>query len=858
MRPLLLRTFALTLLTAGCTTSTPEHEAAAPWALHFEVLDNHQDGPNSFKAALTLINKGTAAVDRSGWSLYFNFARMIVPESLPPSVAITHVNGDFFKLEPTEAFAPLQAGDSLRIVFDAQFWVIKEAEAPAGFYVVFTDAEGRAAPPQVVQDVTLAPFRDRQQTDRMMGDNLLVPTPASRYAQNLSLTASPPDQVDRIIPTPVSLRPGNGSTTLDGATEIRYAAGLETEAAFLADALEPLLGMRPTTVESADPAASAIVLKTDEAIEDNEAYRLTIDAAQGVAIAGADAAGVFYGIQSLRAWMPVEAYRQAQEAITLDAVTVEDAPRFAYRGQHLDVARNFQSKETVEKLLDAMAFYKLNRFHFHLTDDEGWRLAIDGLPELTEVGAQRGHTLDERDHLVPSFGSGPDPDDSHGSGFYSRAAFIDLLRYARDRHIEVIPEIDVPGHARAAIKAMEARHARLTAQGQDEEAAAFLLTDPNDQSEYQSVQGWNDNVVDVCLPSTYHFLKTVIDDVVAMYAEAGARLTTIHTGGDEVPHGVWQQSPACRRLIDENADVDGHDDLPGYFLREIGSLLAERGLVTAGWEEIGLKEEGSAKIPNADFLDSNFQPYAWNSVWGWGAEDVGYKLANAGYEVVLCNVTNLYFDLAYDKDPQEPGYYWGGFVDTRKPYELAPLDLYKSAWHDMMGNALDPDIFQHHERLTEAGKQNILGIQGELWAENAKSAEIIEYLAFPKLLGLAERAWAAQPGWAQIDNPTERRHQLDVAWSRFAHTLGHRDLPRLDYLFGGIAYRLPPPGGVIENGTLKANVAFPGLSIRYTTDGTKPTASSTLYEGPVAVSGTVNLKTFDSRGRGSRAVVVEG
>jgi len=173
-----------------------------------------------------------------------------------------------------------------------------------------------------------------------------------------------------------------------------------------------------------------------------------------------------------------------------------------------------------------------------------------------------------------------------------------------------------------------------------------------------------------------------------------------------------------------------------------------------------------------------------------------------------------------------------------------------------MGNPIDPDLFQHHTRPTEAGKQNILGLQGQLWAENAKSPAMMEYLAFPKLLGLAERAWASQPAWAQIEDAAERRQQLDDAWSRFANSLGHRDLPRLDHLFGGVTYRLPPPGAVIEDGLLKATVAFPGLTIRYTTDGSEPTAASTLYEGPVAAGGTVKLRTFDTRGRSSRTAMV--
>ena len=840
----------------------PDHPTADQIAIEFEVIDNHQDSANSFKAALTLINKSTADLDGTGWTLYFNFVRRVIPESVPAAVAITHINGDFFKLEPTEAFAPLPPGERLRLPFDARDWIIKEAEAPAGFYIVFTDEAGRAGPPQAVADVTVVPLQTRQQTDRMQGDNLPVPTAASRYADNQALTLTTDEAVSRITPTPLHLEPGPGALTLDRTFEIRYESGLDAEAAYLAEALEPLLGTRLKTTESTETAANAIVLNvgTVEAGA-SEAYRLTVSTDAGIAITGSDDSGVFYGIQSLRAWLPAQAYQQSRETIAVDEVTVEDAPRFAYRGQHLDVARNFQSKETVKKLLDLMAFYKLNRFHFHLTDDEGWRLAIDGLPALTEVGGRRGHTLDERDHLVPSFGSGPDPDASNGSGFYTRADFIDILRHAQARHIEVIPEIDVPGHARAAIKAMQARQAGLMAQGRNEADEALLLHDPDDASEYRSVQMWTDNVINVCQPATYRFLERVVDALVAMYAEADAPLTTIHTGGDEVPHGVWEHSPACQRLIEENADVAGTEDLSAYFLRRISRILAERGLVTAGWEEIALKEQTqdgqTVKIPNQAFLDDNFQPYVWNTVLGWGTEDTAYKLANAGFKVVMSNATNLYFDLAYDKDPQETGYYWAAFVDTKKPFELVPLDLYKSAWEDRMGNAIDPETaFSSHTRLTNAGRQNILGIQGQLWAENVKSPAAMEYQAFPKMLGLAERAWAAQPAWATAEDPATRKAQLADAWNRFANRLGRHALPQLDHLYGGVAYRLPPPGAILEDGLLKANVAFPGLALRYTTDGTEPTASSTLYEGPAAVTGTVKLRTFDTRGRGSRTTVV--
>ncbi|WP_438022533.1 family 20 glycosylhydrolase [Sorangium sp. So ce233] len=850
-----------------------QRPSGADIAVRWEVLDNTKNPAVSFGSALTITNHGSVALGSSGWTLYFNFVRTIVPESLPAGVKVTHINGDFFKMEPTQAFQPVQPGESVVIPFDASFWAIKETDAPAGFYLVFTDEAGVASTPEAVGSETVAPFVEEKQTDRFPGDITPVPTPESRHDENQAVRLLPAADVDRIVPSPVHIEAGAGALVLSSAVPIVHAAGLQAEAAFLAEALGTLLGDAPEVREGAPPAGTAAISLTTGAIDvggrprqaGDEAYRLTVTE-EGIAIVGSDAAGVFYGIQSLRALAPVEAYRAAQPEIALDAVTVEDAPRFAYRGMHLDVARNFQRKEAVLKLLDLMAFYKLNRFHFHLTDDEGFRVEVSGLPELTEVGARRGHTLDDRDQLVPSFGSGPDPESprSNGSGHYTRAEFVEILRYAKARHIEVIPAIDMPGHARAAVKAMEARHARLAAEGDKEGAEEYLLSDLDDASQYMSVQMWRDNVMNPCRESTYRFVEKVVGDIVAMYAEAGATLTTFHTGGDEVPEGVWEQSPACEALLGQASGdgVDSADDLASHFLRKISAIVSSHGLVTGGWEEIGLVkvQEGGGvdKEANPEFVSSNFRPYAWNNVWGWGDEDNGYKLANAGYPVVLSNATNLYFDLAYDKDPAEPGYYWAGFVDTRQPYEFVPLDVYRSAHADRMGNPIDQaEMFRDHVRLTDAGRANILGIQGQLWGENAKGQRAMEYLIFPKLVSLAERAWAPDPAWAAEDDAQARAALLAEAWNRFANSLGQRELPRLDRLSGGVDYRLPLPGARIEDGQLMANVAFPGLQIRYTTDGTEPDATSPVYSGPVAVSGVVKLRTFDTRGRGSRTSVLD-
>jgi hexosaminidase len=247
--------------------------------------------------------------------------------------------------------------------------------------------------------------------------------------------------------------------------------------------------------------------------------------------------------------------------------------------------------------------------------------------------------------------------------------------------------------------------------------------------------------------------------------------------------------------------------------------------------------------------------YAWNNVWGWGREDAAYRLANAGFDVVLCNATQLYFDLAYEKDPHESGYYWAGFVDMRAPFELVPFDAFKNAERNGMGQPVTPESLASRTRLTPEGARRIRGVQGQLWGENLRSAGDLEYMAFPRTIALAERAWAAQPSWAGVDDPREFRRQQADDWNQFANRLGQRELPRLDYLAGGVNYRLPPPGAKTTGNRVWANVALPGLSIRYTTDGSDPTVADTIYRSPIPAAKVVRMKTFDTRGRGSRTTV---
>ncbi|MCS3610192.1 family 20 glycosylhydrolase [Salinibacter ruber] len=862
----------LFLLFGGTLAAHAQSDAAHPPAdelsIRWGVETNRVDDGNRFRSSFTIANHGDVALGKTHWTLYFNFSRQIDPASVTAPVRITRLNGDFYRLEPDADFTPIEPGDQLRVTVEAPGSVIKRIDAPAGFYVVFKDAEGRPRPPAVVSDVTVEPFTRPAQTSRGPGDTWPVPTPATRYADHHSLTARPPDAAGRIVPTPDSIHRRPGAFALRADATIRYEAGLAAEARQLAAGLAAALGRRPRTTRA--DSAAAITLRRAEAprpavdTASAEAYRLTVDPETGITITGATDAGVFYGGQSLEAWLPVAAYRAPSSPVDVPAVQVLDAPRFDHRGLHLDVARNMQSVAAVKRLLDIMAFYKLNTFHFHLTDDEGWRLAVEGLPELTRVGGRRGHTLDEQAHLMPSYGSGPhpSPEASRGSGWYSRADYLDILRYAKARHITVMPEIDVPGHARAAIQAMEARTRRLRAAGDTAAARAYRLRDPDDTSDYESVQGWDDNVMNVCRPSTYRFLSTVVDELRGLHEAAGAPLPAVHVGGDEVPEGAWAGSPICDDYIARTEGVDGADDLFGHFLGRFQDTLATRGIAMAGWEEVGLEEadhRSATTTPNEALVDDDVQPYVWSNIWGGGTEDRAYRVANAGYDVVMSQATNFYFDMAYSKHPQEDGYYWAGFVDTKAPFAFVPFDLYKSADRTRMGPPIDPDTaFADQVRLADTARNNIRGLQGQLWGETLRNPDRMEYMAVPRLLSLAERAWAPRPGWATLDDSGALRARRAEAWTAFANRLGHRELPRLSIRHPDWSYRLPPPGATVEAGTLRANVALPGLAVRYTTDGTRPTATSPRYTGPVPVpeGATVRLRTFDTLGRGGRTVTV--
>ena len=817
------------------TAQTLAETPTKPLSISLSLADN----TGRSRLALTLTNTGNEPLPATGWKLYFNAG---APATVDANVArVEQVNGDFFYLRPGPKFQPMAPGASATITMQDRH-IRNITDFPIGFYLVFDKNPEQSFPVAL----TVNKGTSFEKADQQLAEKI--------YDQNALIQAVPADKLTKIFPTPVSYQETGQSFVLDNQVVIVADKVFFTEAKLLANTLATPLGTKPTIGNQASGKSIALRKKAGIA---PEGYELKINQ-DGVVLSASSGAGLFYGIQSLQTLMPPDARKSG--SVTLPGLMVKDTPRFPYRAFMMDVARNFQPKSKVLKVLDLLALYKFNTLHLHFSDDEGWRVEMPSLPELTAVGGTRSYSIEQKQSIVPSYGSGPSANNTSGTGFYSKADFVEILKYAHDRHIEVIPEVESPGHARAALRAMDARYERLMKAGNKAEAEKYLLRDLTDKSAFKSVQNWNDNVIDVSLPSVYNFMERVADDLRAMYNEAGAPLKTIHYGGDEVPKGVWEKSPSVQRLMAQKTALKTTADLWDYYFGRLDQMLKSRGLYLSGWEEIGLrkvlKNGRSVWMPNPAFANKNFHVNVWQNSPGSGAEDLAYRLANAGYKVILTPVTHLYIDMAYNTSSDEPGQYWGGYVDIDKPFYFIPFDYLRNFKDDKTGKLYPSSVIKSREPLTATGRANIVGIEAPLWAEKILSPAQLEYKLLPKLLSVAERTWAKDPDWAVEINTAKSDDLYNKAWSEFVSTVAARELPRLDTYAGGFAYRIPTAGAKVVSGKLMANVQFPGMTIRYTTDGTEPTATSPVYTEPIPATGTIKLKVFNKAGRSGQTMTL--
>ena len=810
------------------------HDLTVTW----EVVDNNYQNRQEALTAIIITNKSKTVFPAGGWKFYFNSSRNFSTKATSGNATIMPINGDLYSITPNTVFTEIKPGESVKIEYVCESPVVNFTDAIEGPYLVW-DAE--PAKGYALGDFIIKPYEPHYQG---------LITPEILFNQNKIIQDIPEGKLQKIIPTPASYEETAGSFNLTSMVGMVYEPAFNKETNGLFADLEKLLGKKVTG--NGSTSGKQILIAKDASLGP-EAYKLQVTPGR-VTIKASTAAGIYYGIQSFKVLIPASAWIKPQSVVQIPCVDVKDEPRFPYRAVMLDVARNFQSKKQVMKLLELMSLYKLNTLHMHLTDDEGWRIEIPSLPELTAIGSKRGHTLDSKTNLPPSHGSGPDFSNSAGTGFYTKADYIEILKYATDRHIIVEPEIETPGHARASVKAMDARYDRLMAAGDKTGAERNLLRDLNDKSNYRSVQYWNDNVIDVSLPSTYKYIETVVGDLVDMYKEADAPLPAIHFGGDEVPAHVWEKSAGYLALKATHPEIKNTGDLWYYFYGRVNDILKKRNITLSGWEEMALRKtmvDGqNTYVPNPQFLTEGMQVDVWNNVLGDGQEDLAYKLANGGYKVALTCVTNLYFDMANYKSFDEPGYYWGAYLGIDKFFSFIPYDYFKNADVDKNGMPINRNLFIGKQRLTDYGKQNIIGLQGALWGETVKTPERMDYMIFPKLIGLAERAWAKDPSWATEPDTAKARVLYNEDWSKFLNILGKRELPRLAYFNGGYYFRIPKPGVVVQDGKYNSNIQYPGLTIRYTTDGSEPTAGSKVYNKPVEAKGIVKFRAFDAKGRG--------
>ena len=541
---------------------------------------------------------------------------------------------------------------------------------------------------------------------------------------------------------------------------------VQTEVWDMVPSLKSVALAEGTTV--VDVLPEAVITASDKA----GWYKITLDGTCKVEAADED--GAFY------AKVTLENMIRNAGSNELPNMIVEDWPDLAYRGLMLDISRNFTSKENICKLLDLLAHYKVNTFHLHFGDDEGWRVEMPQFPELTTYGAYHAFPIKnedgeyiEEEYLLPSYDGNIDPKDmtSLSNGHLSKEDYIEILKYAWERRIAVIPEFDTPGHSRAAIKAMEA-YAKRTG---DE---SYLLSDKNDVSEYVSVQYYKDNAINVAMPSTYKFIEVVFDNLIAYHKEAGAPLPAIHVGGDEVPHGAWVGSEYCQQIMAERG-WDNIELLKSYYIENVLDIAEARGVKISGWQELVMDlEDHVYERMKKNLYSVNF----WHT--GDGQEEYPYHYANDDVPVILSNMTNTYMDFAYNPDKTERGLSWGGFVDERRSFCLLPYDIYRSVRWDDKGRIRD--IAKRPEGKTELKKkENIVGVQAQLWTETVRSFDHVTSYIFPKVCGVFERAWNASPSWegtVKADDPV-----FMAEFDKHYSTVVDHEMPY--YEEQGIAYR---------------------------------------------------------------------
>lgn len=580
-----------------------------------------------------------------------------------------------------------------------------------------------------------------------------------------------------IVPLPNQMAPQEGRFQLTDKISV-VTAGCTPEVQTIADSLiTHLRNVSGISLQTEHAAASCIRFVTTEGMP-KEGYKLSVTPDE-ITLTASQPNGFYYGVQTIYQLLPPVVYGKEpakREDWSLPAVEIEDAPRFPYRGLMLDVCRHFSSLDYIYKFIDMLAMHKMNTFHWHLTDDQGWRIEIKKYPKLIEVGSKRKETL-----VDYYFTNWPQVFDGkeHG-GYYTQEQIKDVVAYAASKYITVIPEIEMPGHAIAAL-------------------ASYPELSCNPDTTYDVTGIWGIFEQVYCpTEKTFEFLEGVLDEVIELFPSS-----YIHIGGDECPKTAWKNCTHCQGLIRQlglkddttpNA-IDGkkhtkEEKLQSYFVTRMEKYLNSKGRNIIGWDEI--LEGGLA--PNATVM-------SWRGVAG------GINAAKAGHDAIMAPSPYAYLD-QYQEEPSIAPTTIGGYITLKKAYSYNPV----------------PDD------ADETLKQHIIGVQGNIWTEYMQNDERRDYQAFPRAVAIAEN------GWTQNSNKN---------FKNFCQRMV-KDFERMDVMDvkASRSFFDASINTHVYNDTLKAVLEcfYPDAEIRYTTDGSTPTAKSALYSQPFTWQGNINLK----------------
>jgi hexosaminidase len=506
----------------------------------------------------------------------------------------------------------------------------------------------------------------------------------------------------QIIPQPVSVVTGKGNFVFTAHTQIVAPATQQALAEQLRDYLRPATGFSFPIIRAAGPSSVTLAIDHNLKHLGPEGYRLEITRA-GIRIRAFEPAGIFYGIQSLRQLLPADLMRRTPvESVrwAVPVATIEDTPRFSWRGVHMDVARHFMPKEFVLKFLDLMALHKLNVLHWHLVDDQGWRVEIKKYPRLALVGGKTDYTMF---NPVQPMQAASLPQ----GGYYTQDDIREVVRYAAQRFITVVPEIEMPGHSAAAVAAYPSLGNKLEIEQAGGDTSFMTMSGGG-------TAGWDSNYnVD---ESTIHVLQDVLTEVMALFPGK-----FIHIGGDEVDKRPWHYNPKAQARMKELGLKD-ENELQSWFVRQMDQFLAAHNRRLVGWDEI---------------LEGGLAPGA--TVMSWRGIDGGIAAAKAGHDVVMTPGEFTYLDHYQWIAPRLEPLAIGGFLPLETVYNFEPVP----------------------PTLTPAEAQHVLGGQGQLWSEFIPQPKQMEYLAYPRLSALAEALWSSHAVHNFADFSTRLKPDLD-------------------------------------------------------------------------------------------------